>query len=571
MKLYKVYIDNTTYVSRDVTVDVDGINSVETVAVEVDDPIVVGYYAVENEEILKQDIFKGYTDFSYEELPMAYGDVSQVANAINTVNGKEMIVEMKNNLEPRIFNNVVNFVLGKPLIDKPVPVETTSNRGEGTNGQQVITYRGEGTNGYFDIRGEGTNGVIVLRGEGTNGFAEPAQRGEGTNAQPVIALRGEGTNAVATFRGEGGNATIEPTQRGEGTNAVITFRGEGTNGYAVVRGEGGNAVFDLRGEGSNGVIQINPIEPNGIVTLRGEGGNAVFTVNTGTGMVLRGEGTNGLMATEEDVTNALKEYFEEQVQNLTVTQPQEPVVITEAVDTVEQPIVTTTDQVTVEQIQEVQAQIDKKIQDQIQFIEVRDALLPLLEEELQRILNEQLAEQQQVTQTGVAISSDVQEPVTTLSEQPITKEPIQSKETVEEPIVGIAETVDDAGNVIEKDPLQVKEDIADINKLPVPEPTYTYQEITEEDIQSAFVYTTTQLQTEKEVQEMFITKPTTSTTIQAEESPTIIEPILQDALRGEGTNALIENPDVLEEKPVLTTKDTSIVNNFGDSIMVVTR
>lgn len=665
LKLYKVYIDNTSIVTKNVTVDVDGITSIESVGLEVDDPIVVGYYAVESEAILQQDILKGYTDFKYEELPIAYGDISQVANAVNTINGNEMITELKNNLDTRTFQNVANFVLGKPLIDKPIIID--NNRGEGTNGvydtgtdSAILTVesgntgtgtgkkirviwkkdlRGEGTNGVYDINDTGDDSTILtveggtgtgkkikviwkkdLRGEGTNGVydvndtgtistsrltVEGGSTGTGTgkkvkiiwkkdfrtgasngvfeviedDAPRVIDMRGEGTNGIILFRGEGTNGVMEMRGdgnndiiefdgfnvdnytilegengyaifdlRGEGTNGLMYFRGEGTNGVFDIQGTGGKMVFSVRGEGTNGVVLLRGEGTNGLVDIRGEGTNGFYDTQGTGGVVLprgegtngRGEGTNGVVlyrgegtngiATQYDVTNALKEYFDGQLNNQTT-----PIILTDA-DTINNAnVIQQSSQVTTEQIQEVQQRIDKKIQDQIQFVKVRDALLPILEVELQRTLNGQI-EQQKV----------VQEPIQSKLPEP-TQQDIPNKE-----VISVIDSGEITDIVLEEKILQEGRLISDIIKQPAPEPKYAYKEITEEELQSSFVYQSTQIQSEREVKEMFTKEQPAQTTLVAVQ---VESEVIPTTLRGEGTNGIIEPTQ------------KSIVNNFGDSIM----
>jgi hypothetical protein len=64
MDLYRVYIDDTKMITKTVTVDVEGTISNELVSVEVPDPITVGYYVVESEDTLRNDIFKNMPGIS---------------------------------------------------------------------------------------------------------------------------------------------------------------------------------------------------------------------------------------------------------------------------------------------------------------------------------------------------------------------------------------------------------------------------------------------------------------------------------------------------------------------------
>ena len=158
-----------------------------------------------------------------------------------------------------------------------------------------------------------------------------------------------------------------------------------------------------------------------------------------------------------------------------------------------------------------------------------------------------------------AIGLDIQEPDIPI-EQPI-QAPMQMQQIAEKNIIGIAEIKDSDGNIVEKTPLQIKDEISQINVKPIPEKQYVYQQITEDDIQASFVYTTTQLQSEKEVAAMFVAEPNTSVTIQQEYKPISID------ILDEGNNGF-SGTSVPETEP-LTEK--SIVNNFGDSIMSIRR
>lgn len=120
MELYRVFIDDTKMITKTVVVDVDGTISDELVSVEVPDPVTVGYYVVESEDILRNDIFKNMSGFQYEKLEVAYGDISQLQSAISNMSVHQMIDTLKSNLDEITFRNVLNFVFGKPLIDPPL-------------------------------------------------------------------------------------------------------------------------------------------------------------------------------------------------------------------------------------------------------------------------------------------------------------------------------------------------------------------------------------------------------------------------------------------------------------------
>lgn len=124
MELYRVYIDSTSNVTKTVTVNVNGVISDEQVTFEVSDPIIVGYYFVENVDDLVNNVLKGIDAFRYEKLPVHYSNISKLGNEITSIDHAEFIKNIQGKLTQDEFIILLNILYGKPLRGEPEATET---------------------------------------------------------------------------------------------------------------------------------------------------------------------------------------------------------------------------------------------------------------------------------------------------------------------------------------------------------------------------------------------------------------------------------------------------------------
>jgi hypothetical protein len=337
-ELYEVYIEGTKTISQKVVVDVEGVISTELVSVEVPNPITVGHYVVESLDVLKNDIFKGMTDFQFKKLPVAYGDISVLQSVVTHINARQLIETLKESLDEITFQNVLNFVFGKPLIEPPIiqtPILTESDT-EITNVKSETTMFSEHPDITNALREQFLKKIPelqvlieqkqqLLTQKDTMSLVDSFDVSEvSDNIQklqedvlqkqsradillqdqisfiefknillPLLLveienlankdIRGEGSHGRTDIRGEGSHGRTDI--RGEGSHGRTEVQGAVFAGSTDIRGEGSHGRTDIRGEGSHGRTEVQGAVFAGSTDIRGEGSHGRTDI--------RGEGSHG--------------------------------------------------------------------------------------------------------------------------------------------------------------------------------------------------------------------------------------------------------------------------------------